>query len=306
MESGDLSQNTFVQMFNLELNKKNIQDVELTKGNYKQVLLNESNKAKSLQEELRKIEQENEDLRKQIQNYKADIDQNKTEYTNLILGLRNEIKTESTKLDSLYERNNELDEINRKHKETLEKIRLNIETEVRKRKNAERKLDSKNIERAAAVKQLDLLKNKHKILKAEVKSVDEQIDESVNTSAMLEEKYKNSVDFGRSLSSEYKELELQNVRIEKEKDCLAKLLNCHENTNSKLAQMIIENINPCEDRMLLTELCEMMSNIDKENNRHQHVMEQIHYERDMQGKVLSEEHGKSYQNFNLGAVADED
>lgn len=98
-------------------------------------------------------------------------------------------------------------------------------------------------------------------------------------------------------------MEVQSELIEKEKECLIKLLNCHENTNSKLAQMIIENINPCEDRVLLNELCEMMSNIDKENNRHQHTMEQIKYEREMQGKVMKD-HGKRYQNMNFGSLVE--
>jgi hypothetical protein len=61
------SHNTFVQMFNLELNKKNIHDVEMTKDNYKHVLANENKKTKTLQEELKRVDLENKDLKRQIQ-----------------------------------------------------------------------------------------------------------------------------------------------------------------------------------------------------------------------------------------------
>lgn len=304
MEEGENAHNTFVQMFNLELKKKNVQDVEVTKDTYKQVLAHETAKTKALQDELKKIEEENKDLSKLIQNYKLDIEKNKLDYTSLIYGLRNELKLESNKLEALNDRNNKLDEIHAQYKERLEKIKFNIDEEIRKRKNVERKLEAKTIERVTSANQLELLRNEQTTLQAEIKEINEKIDEIKNITSMLEEKYKNSVNFGRSLTKEYKELESQNELNSKEQECLVKLIKCHESTNSQLAQMIIENINPCEDKVLLNELCEMMSNIDKENNRHQHTMEQIKYEREMHGKMMRD-HGKRYQNMNFDSLVDE-
>lgn len=295
MEGSDLttSHNTFVEMFNLELNKKTIADVEVTKDNFKHILTTENNKTKALEDEWKKIERENNELKKNIQSYKNQIDTNKTEYTNLIFSLRNELKTETNNLASLNERNAELDNINKAHKEQLEKIQANIDSEVRKRKNTERRAEAKNLEQMNKEKQLEVLKAKQKVLQAEIKDINEQIEQCIHITNMLEDKYQSSVSFGRNLSEDYKELECQSEMINKEKQCLMELLKCHESTNSKLAQLIIENINPCEERNLLNELSEMMSDIDKENNRHQHTMEQIRYERDMHYKMLKEL-GKKY------------
>ncbi|XP_026685057.1 uncharacterized protein LOC103517011 isoform X2 [Diaphorina citri] len=134
------SHNTFVQMFNLELNKKNIHDVEMTKDNYKHVLANENKKTKTLQEELKRVDLENKDLKRQIQSYKLEIDNNKMDYTNLIFALRNELKSETNRLNVLNERNKELDNIIKNQKAHLEKVQANIENEIRKRKNVERKI----------------------------------------------------------------------------------------------------------------------------------------------------------------------
>jgi hypothetical protein len=59
-------------------------------------------------------------------------------------------------------------------------------------------VESKNIERLNCEKQLELLKTKQKSLQAEIKDVKGQIEESVNVSNMLEERYKNSVNFGKT------------------------------------------------------------------------------------------------------------
>uniref|UniRef100_A0A8D9B7K6 Uncharacterized protein n=1 Tax=Cacopsylla melanoneura TaxID=428564 RepID=A0A8D9B7K6_9HEMI len=164
-------------------------------------------------------------------------------------------------------------------------------------------VESKNIDQVNIEKNLEVLKAKQKSLQAEIKEVNEQIEECINITNVLEDKYKSSVNFGRNLSSDYKELEIQSDLINKEKDCLIKLLKCHECTNSQLAQMIIEHINPCEERDLLNELSGMMSDIDKENNRHKHTIEQIRYEREMHFKTLKES-GKRLANISMNKSDD--
>lgn len=67
------------------------------------------------------------------------------DYTNLIFALRNELKSETNRLNVLNERNKELDNIIKNQKAHLEKVQANIENEIRKRKNVERKVGKKNI-----------------------------------------------------------------------------------------------------------------------------------------------------------------
>uniref|UniRef100_A0A8D8Z6C4 Uncharacterized protein n=1 Tax=Cacopsylla melanoneura TaxID=428564 RepID=A0A8D8Z6C4_9HEMI len=58
-------------------------------------------------------------------------------------------------------------------------------------------VESKNIDQVNIEKNLEVLKAKQKSLQAEIKEVNEQIEECINITNVLEDKYKSSVNFGK-------------------------------------------------------------------------------------------------------------